>query len=80
MDLVVAVPEPSREFNSKVRPIVDELERQNRGLLLVALRNASNVEMSGGNLIVTYPDDNVFAGRVRASQTFFRDVGEKDFK
>jgi len=73
-------PEPSREFGPKVKLIIDELERQNRTALVVALQDASSVEVSGSSLIATYANDDVFAKRLRNSQTFFREVGEKLFK
>lgn len=70
----------SRDFSSQVKLIVDELERQNRTALIVALRDASSIDVSNGSLIVTYAQDNVFTKRLRNSQTLFREVGEKVFK
>jgi hypothetical protein len=72
--------EHSREFSPKVKLIIDELERQNRTALVVALQDASSVEVSGSSLIAIYANDDVFAKRLRNSQTFFREVGEKLFK
>jgi len=70
----------SRDFSSRVKLILDELERQNRTALVVALRDATSVDVSNGSLIATFAQDNVFAKRLRNSQTLFREVGEKVFK
>src|SRR4030095_14769582 len=67
----------SRDFSGQVKPIVDELERQNRTALVVALRDASSIDVSNGSLIATYAQDNVFTKRLKNSQTLFREVGEK---
>lgn len=80
VEIIEAPRASSRDFSKQVKLVVDELEKQNRTALIVALRDATNVEVSNGSLIATYAQDNVFAKRLKNSQTLFREVGEKVFK
>lgn len=67
--------EPARE----IKAIRAELERLNRGLLLTALEDAQSLEFADGKLIATFAREDVFAKRVRASGTIFREIGERLF-
>ncbi len=67
--------EPGRE----IKAIRAELERLNRGLLLTALEDAQSLEFANGKLIATFAREDVFAKRVRASGTIFREIGERLF-
>lgn len=61
----------------EVEAIIAELERLNRGLLQTALEEAREVSYADGVLRVVFADENVFASRLRDSQSFFRSLGER---
>ncbi len=70
---------PKVEPDREIRAIRAELERLNRGLLLTALEDAQSLEFADGKLIATFAREDVFAKRVRASGTIFREIGERLF-
>jgi DNA polymerase III subunit gamma/tau len=66
------------ELNA-VEAILKEVQRLNRGLVLTALEDAQKVEYQDGVLNVTFASEDLFARRVRDSNTLFRDIGERLF-
>ena len=63
----------------EVESICAELDKLNRGLLLTALEEAQSIEYADGRLSVTFGSEGVFAARVRDSQSFFRELGQRLF-
>lgn len=61
----------------EVEAILAELDRLNRGLLVTALEEARDISVADGVLSVRYDRDHAFAHRLRDSQSFFRDLGER---
>jgi DNA polymerase-3 subunit gamma/tau len=64
---------------NEVEAILKELQRLNRGLVLTALEDAQKVEYQDGVLNVTFTSEDLFARRVRDSNTLFREMGERLF-
>jgi DNA polymerase-3 subunit gamma/tau len=64
---------------NEVEAILKEVQRLNRGLVLTALEDAQNVEYQDGVLSVTFASEDLFARRVRDSNTLFREIGERLF-
>lgn len=63
----------------EVEAILAELDRLNRGLLVTALEAAQQISCVDGLLTVTFAGDHAFAHRLRDSQSFFRQLGERLF-
>lgn len=63
----------------EVEAILAELDRLNRGLLVTALEEARDIEVADGVLNVRFDRDHAFAHRLRESQSFFRDLGQRLF-
>jgi DNA polymerase III subunit gamma/tau len=70
--------ERNTELN-EVQAILKEVQRLNRGLVLTALEDAQKVEYQDGVLHVTFASEDLFARRVRDSNTLFREIGERLF-
>jgi len=64
---------------NEVEAVLQELQRMNRGLVLTALEDAQKVEYNAGVLSVTFASEDIFARRLRDSNTLFRDLGAKLF-
>jgi DNA polymerase III subunit gamma/tau len=64
---------------NEVEAILKEVQRLNRGLVLTALEDAQKVEYQDGVLSVTFASEDLFARRVRDSNTLFREIGERLF-
>jgi DNA polymerase-3 subunit gamma/tau len=64
---------------TEVEAILKEVQRLNRGLVLTALEDAQKVEYQDGVLNVTFASEDLFARRVRDSNTLFREIGERLF-
>jgi DNA polymerase III subunit gamma/tau len=64
---------------NEVEAILKEVQRLNRGLVLTALEDAQKVEYRDGVLNVTFASEDLFARRVRDSNTLFREIGERLF-
>jgi DNA polymerase III subunit gamma/tau len=81
------VPSPPIESNfasdrkeiNEVEAILKEVQKLNRGLVLTALEDAQKVAYQDGVLDVTFASEDLFARRVRDSNTLFREIGEKLF-
>jgi DNA polymerase III subunit gamma/tau len=71
-------PEINTEVN-EVEAILKEVQRLNRGLVLTALEDAQKVEYLDGVLKVTFASEDLFARRMRDSNTLFREIGERLF-
>ncbi|MBO0799276.1 MAG: hypothetical protein J2P31_10700, partial [Blastocatellia bacterium] len=64
---------------NEVEAVLQELQRMNRGLVLTALEDAQKVEYNEGVLQVNFAGEDLFARRLRDSNTLFRDIGERLF-
>lgn len=64
---------------NEVAAILQELQKLNRGLVLTALEDAEKLEYSDGMLKVVFKSEDLFARRVRDSNTLFRELGERLF-
>jgi DNA polymerase-3 subunit gamma/tau len=71
----IAPPGPGHEIES----VLKELQRLNRGLVLAALEDAQKVEFREGAIVATFGGEDVFARRLRESNTLFREIGERLF-
>ncbi len=81
------VPSPPIESNfasdrkevNEVEAILKEVQKLNRGMVLTALEDAQQLAYQDGVLDVTFASEDLFARRVRDSNTLFREIGEKLF-
>jgi hypothetical protein len=55
------------------------VQKLNRGLVLTALEDAQKVDYRDGVLVVTFTSEDLFARRLRDSNTLFREIGERLF-
>lgn len=63
----------------EVEAILKEIQKMNRGLVLTALEDAQRLEYRDGVFAATFGNDNVLAKQLRASNQFFREIGERLF-
>jgi DNA polymerase-3 subunit gamma/tau len=63
----------------EVEAVLMELQRLNRGLVLTSLEDAQKLEFRDGAIIATFGGEDMFARRLRDSNTLFRDIGERLF-
>ena len=67
------------KFSPKMQLVIDELARQNRTPLIIALQDAKAVDVEGNRLVVTFEGESAFSSRLRDSQTLFGEIGQKLF-
>jgi DNA polymerase III subunit gamma/tau len=72
-------PAPRSKFSAKVQMVIDELARQNRTPLIIALHDAKAVDVDGSRLVVMFEGESAFTSRLRDSQTLFGEIGQKLF-
>ncbi|MBO0721247.1 MAG: DNA polymerase III subunit gamma/tau [Blastocatellia bacterium] len=72
-------PAPASPAINEVEAVRQELQRMNRGLVLTALEDAQKVEYHEDVLQVTFGSEDLFARRLRDSNTLFREIGERLF-
>jgi len=67
---------PPAKGGKEVAAILEELQRINRGFILAALEEATQLTFQNGTLVAAFPRDDTFAKRIRESGTLFRTIGE----
>ena len=67
---------PPPKGGKEVEAILEELQRINRGFILAALEEATQLTFQNGTLIASFARDDTFAKRIRESGTLFRTIGE----
>ena len=67
---------PPPRGGKEVAAILEELQRINRGFILAALEEATQLTFQNGTLVAAFPRDDTFAKRIRESGTLFRTIGE----
>jgi hypothetical protein len=72
-------PATRSKFSAKMQLVIDELARQNRTPLIIALHDAKTVDVDGNRLVVTFEGESAFSSRLRDSQTLFGEIGQKLF-
>jgi DNA polymerase III subunit gamma/tau len=75
--VAASAPQPTKV--NEVEAVLQELQKLNRGLVLTALEDAQKVDYRDGVLVVTFTSEDLFARRLRDSNTLFRDIGERLF-
>jgi DNA polymerase-3 subunit gamma/tau len=67
------------EKGREAQAVCAELERLNRHALVTALEDAQSLDYVEGRLIVTMPQEDILARRLRASSAIFSEIGQRLF-
>ncbi len=64
----------------KMRMVMKELHRLNRGLALMSLDESQQITCEGDAIVATFNDESMFSSRLATYETLFRDIGMRLFK
>ncbi|HWQ33034.1 MAG TPA: DNA polymerase III subunit gamma/tau [Blastocatellia bacterium] len=67
------------EKGREAQAVCAELERLNRHALVTALEDAQSINYDEGRLIVTMPQEDILARRLRDSSAIFSEIGQRLF-